>query len=340
MSIDFIPSTDTVSVHPHRALDELRGTIAGQVYAPGDPDWDRVRTPWALAIEQTPLAVVEVADAEDVRRAVRWAVRHDRQVTAQPVGHGASNSFDKVLLLRTRALNSIAIDLSAGTATVGAGVKAGELLAALDGTGLTFLAGSNPDPSVVGMTITGGMSWFGRKYGLAANAVVSFELVDAYGRLRRVSPTEDPDLFWAVRGGGGDFGIITALELRLMPGSQLYGGRLLWPVEQMPEVLRAFRTVTATAPDELTLWYHTYQFPPAPEVPEPLRGQAFASVAVGYLGNAETAEELLTPFRAIPGIVMDLLGPVRDEGPRQHRRRADRADAVARALDVPRRPQR
>ncbi len=217
MSIDFSTPTDTVSVHPHRALDELRGTIAGQVYAPGDPDWDRVRTPWALAVEQTPLAVVEVADAEDVRRAVRWAVRHDRP------GHRAAGRPRREQLLRQgAAAPHPGAELhhhrpAAGTATVGAGVKAGELLAALDGTGLTFLAGSNPDPSVVGMTITGGMSWFGRQYGLAANAVCSFDLVDASAGSAESAATEDPELFWAIRGGGGDFGIITALELRLHP---------------------------------------------------------------------------------------------------------------------------
>ncbi len=145
---------------------------------------------WAVHVDQQPLAVVEVADAEDVRRSVEWAVRHGHQVSAQPVGHGASralagNRMDRVLLLRTRALDSIDIDIPKGTVTVGAGVKVGELLEALEGTGLTFLAGSSPDPTVVGMTITGGMCWFGRAYGFAANAIASVQLVDAHGRTAR-----------------------------------------------------------------------------------------------------------------------------------------------------------
>ena len=129
---------------------------------PGDPDWNAARTPWNVAVSQQPLAVAEVADAEDVRRAVRWAVDHGAQVTAQPVGHGAGDPLDGVLLLRTRALGTIEIDLTACTARVGAGVKSGELLTALTGTGLTFLSGSSPDPTVVGLTLGGGMSWFGR----------------------------------------------------------------------------------------------------------------------------------------------------------------------------------
>ena len=187
------------------------------------------------------------------------------------------------------------------SAWVGAGVKAGELLAALDGTGLTFLAGSNPDPTVVGMTITGGISWFGRAWGLGSDSVLAVELVDGLGRLRRLSATEDPELFWAIRGGGGDFGIITRIEVALHPAPELYGGRLLWPLDRMAEVLDTFRRVTGTAPAELTLWFHTYQFPPFPELPEPIRGKSFAVVAVAFLGSREEAEQLLAPFRAVEG---------------------------------------
>ena len=197
------------------------------LHTPADPGWDAVRTPWVVNVEQTPLAVLEVASADDVVAAVRWAAAHGRQVSAQPSGHGATGPMDQVLLLRTRALDEITVDAGRRTAWVGAGVKARELLAALEGTGLTFLAGSNPDPSVVGMTITGGISWFGRKYGVGADSIRAVEIVDGAGRLRTISATEDPELFWAVRGGGGDFGIITRVELDLHPAPQLYGGRLL-----------------------------------------------------------------------------------------------------------------
>ena len=319
MSIDISGTTAHDIAVPHQVrpeIHELRSVLTGTVHVPGDPTWDRSRAAWVVNVAQEPLAVAEVADAEDVRRSVEWAVRHGHQVTAQPVGHGASralagNRMDRVLLLRTRALNAIDIDIPKGTVTVGAGVKVGELLDALDGTGLTFLAGSSPDPTVVGLTITGGMSWFGRAYGFAANAVASVQIVDAHGRLRTVTRTSDPDLFWALRGGGGDFGIITALEIQLLPGFHLYGGRMLWPLEQMPEVLRAFREVTAHAPDQLTLWYHTYQFPPMPELPEEIRGKAFSSVAVAHLGSAGEAEQHLAPLREVSGMVMDLMGPVR-----------------------------
>ena len=318
MSIDISRTAPLDQVVPQQGrpeIHELRASVTGTVHVPGEPGWDAARTAWAVMVAQHPLAVVEVADADDVRRTVQWAVRHGHQVTAQPVGHGATralaeNRMDRVVVLRTRTLNDIEIDIPKGTVTVGAGVKVGELLAALQGTGLTFLAGSSPDPTVVGMTLTGGMSWFGRAYGFAANAVESVQIVDAHGEQRTVT-SADQDLFWALRGGGGDFGIVTAMEIRLLPGFHLYGGRLLWPVEKMPEVLRAFREVTESAPDKLTLWYHTYQFPPMPEIPEEIRGKAFASVAVAHLGSAEEAEELIAPLRAVDGVVMDLMGPVR-----------------------------
>ena len=319
MSIDISRTAPTDRVVPQQErpeIHELRASVMGTVHVPGEPGWDAARSAWAVHVAQHPLAVVEVTSADDVRRTVQWAVRHGHQVTAQPVGHGASralaeNRMDRVVVLRTRAMNDIEIDIPKGTVTVGAGVKVGELLAALDGTGLTFLAGSSPDPTVVGMTLTGGMSWFGRAYGFAANAVESVQIVDSHGQQRTVTSADDPELFWALRGGGGDFGIVTAMEIRLLPGFHLYGGRMLWPLEKMPEVLRAFREVTASAPDKLTVWYHTYQFPPMPEIPEEIRGKAFASVAVAHLGSASEAHELLAPLHAVGGQVMDLMGPVR-----------------------------
>ncbi len=205
--------------HPNQihALDDLRRRVSGQLHTPADAGWEITAMPWIVNIPQHPMAVLEVHDVDDVIAAVRWAVEHGAQVTAQPTGHGANDTLDQVLILRTRGLGGVTVDTGRRTAWVGAGVKAGEVLAELEGTGLTFLAGSNPDPTVVAMTITGGISWFGRAYGLGADSIVTVELVDGLGRLRRLSASEEPELFWAVRGGGGDFGIITRVELALHP---------------------------------------------------------------------------------------------------------------------------
>jgi FAD/FMN-containing dehydrogenase len=292
------------------AVDELTAMLPGQVLLPGDPGWEEHSLGWVRSVEQRPRAVLTVRDAEDVVAAVRWAARHGVAISAQPVGHGATTALDQTLLLRTRALREITIDTEQHIARVGAGVKWGELLAATSDLGLTGLVGSSPDPSVVGFCLGGGLSWFGRAYGLAAHSIVAVELVDAGGELRRVTASSDPELFWALCGGGGDFGIVTAMELRLHPAPHVFGGRLLWPIEMARPVLEAFRAVSATAPDALTLWAQLLRFPPLAEIPEPLRGRAFVSIDVTYLGSAEEALALLEPCLALPACWSNTLGTV------------------------------
>jgi FAD binding domain len=294
-------------IHPS-STDELRSLLPGKVVAPGDAEWALARTPWVVNVDQQPRAVVTVDDPADVIAAVRFARAHGLSVSAQPGGHGASRALDDTILLRTRGLGGIEVDVQARVARVGAGVKWGELLSALDGTGLVGLAGSTPDTTVVGLSVGGGISWFGRAYGLSADSLVALEIVNADGELVRVTDESDPDLFWALRGGGGDFGIITAAEVALHPAASIYGGRLMWPIEHAAEVLRAFRTVTASAPDELSACFHLLRFPPLPEIPEPIRGGSFVSFDLTYLGGAAEAEELLAPVRALATPMIDTLG--------------------------------
>ena len=187
---------------------------------------------------------------------------------------------------------------------MGAGVKWGTLLAALEPTGLMALAGSSPDPSVVGFTLGGGLSWFSRALGLTAHSVVAFEIVDAHGGpvdgSRRPA---DPELFWAMCGGGGDFGVVLAVEIMLDHVGPIVGGRMMWPLEMARPVLRAFRQITADAPDELTLWAHLFRFPPMPELPELLRGRSFVSVDLTFLGSETEANRLLSRLRQLPAQV-------------------------------------
>lgn len=284
---------------------ELVNALPGQVVLPTDTSYDADRLGFALAVDQHPLAVVHVQDAQDVVTAVRFAVRHGMTVTPQPVGHGATLASNGTVLLRTRAISHIHVDAEQRIARVGAGVKWGELLAVAGPLGLTGLAGSNSDPSVVGFCLSGGLSWFGRKHGVAANSVLSVEIVDQQGELRVVTADSDPDLFWAIRGAGGDFGVVTAIEVRLYPAEQLYGGRIMWPLEMARPVLRAFRTVSENAPDELTTWAHILRFPPVPFLPEPIRGKSFVSVEFTYLGSSEEAEALIAPLRELPAVAID-----------------------------------
>lgn len=309
--------TMTTEIRPPDALtetvlDELRGAVRGAVLAPGDPEWDPARLPWNRLVDQQPAALVVAADAHDVAATVRWAAAHGVPVSAQPNGHGASSSLDGTVVVRTAALDDIWVDADARVARVGAGVKWGDLQTALDGTGLTGLIGSNGDVTVVGYCLGGGLSWFSRAFGPGAAAVRAVEVVDAAGEHRWVGGDDpaDADLLWALRGGGGDFALVTAMELELLPAPQIYGGLVAFPAAVAQPVLRAFREVTASAPEELTTWASIMHLPDVPFIPEELRGLSLVLVLATYLGEAEEAERLLAPVRAAGPVIRDTFRPL------------------------------
>ncbi|WP_328523313.1 FAD-binding oxidoreductase [Kribbella sp. NBC_00359] len=291
-------------------MNGLPELIKGPVVLPGDPGWDSARGAWHLLADQQPVAVVQAADADDIVAAVRYARDHGLTVSAQPIGHGATPAVNGTILLRTGALTGIEIDLAAGVVHVGAGVRWHDLNHALTDTGTTSLPGSSGGTTVVGYTLGGGLSWFGRKYGLAANHVRSFRVVTASGELMHVTRESDPDLFWALRGGGGDFAIVISMELELMPAAEIQGGRMMWPIEHARPVLRAFAEITAYAPDELSLWAWVLHFPDVPFVPEQVRGQSFAVVDCTFLGSADDAAKLLAPLRVVAEPVSDTVAPI------------------------------
>ena len=262
----------TIDIASSDTFATLAASVSGDLTTVADPEYDRARTPWVVNVDQRPAAVLEVAHVADVVEAVRWAAAHDVPVSVQPGGHAPRTTLDGTLMLRTGALQGIEVDPVRRTARVGAGVKWGQLCDALDGTGLMALCGSNPDVTVVGLTLGGGVSWFTRKHGFTANSVVSLDVVDADGQLQHVTRSSDPDLFWALRGGGGDFAVVVRMEIALFEAPQMYGGQLLWPVEHAAAVLRAFRDLSLVAPRELSLWAHVMHFPPIPDVPEPCAG--------------------------------------------------------------------
>ena len=175
--------------------------------------------------------------------------------------------------------------------------------------GLAALHGSSPDIGIVGYSVSGGMGWYARKHGLATNSVTAIELVTADGRLRRVDHEHESELFWALRGGGGNFGFVTALEFELYPISHVYAGALFFPWERSSEVLHAWRKWLPTTPDEITSVGRILQFPPFPEIPEPLRGNSFAVVEAAYLGDEADGAELLRPLREL-GPAMDTFAVV------------------------------
>jgi hypothetical protein len=286
-------------------LSELQ--IDGHVAVPGDSDWDQARLAWNLAVDQNPVAVALVESAGDVAKTVRFAAENGLKVAGQGTGHGAGPlpPLDGTILLKTERMRGIAVDPEERTARVEAGVLSLELAEAAGAHGLTSLPGSSPDVGVVGYTLGGGLSWLGRQYGFACNSVTGIDLVTAEGEQRSVTAVDDPDLFWALRGGGGGYAVVTALHLALLPIADIYAGIMIFPAELGAGAFRAYRDWAAEAPEEVTSIARLLRPPPVPDVPEPLRGKALITIDAAFTGGREAGEELIAPLRAIGQPIMD-----------------------------------
>ncbi|MEO3885435.1 FAD-binding oxidoreductase [Nonomuraea sp. B5E05] len=278
---------------------DMRSVVDGPVLLPGDDGFEQASKAWNLSVDQPVAAVVEAGDAGDVAAVVRYAAGAGLSVSAQPSGHGASGDTEGVILLRTGRLGEVEVRPEERLARVGAGARWGEVLAAAGKHGLTGLAGSSPVVSVTGYTLGGGLSWFSRKHGFAADSVRAFDVVGADGEPARVTADSDPDLFWALRGGGGDFAVVTAMEFELHPAPALYGGRIIWPGHRSHEVFEAFRELTAEAPDELSLWFNRVQFPQAPPM---------VVLDLAFLGTEDEGRALLGRLGRIDDVIADKRG--------------------------------
>jgi FAD/FMN-containing dehydrogenase len=277
-------------------LSDLRSAVRGAVLMPGDESFDSARRPWNFSVEQQVLAVVEAADAEDVVALVRYARERGVTVATQPYGHAATGRTEGTILLRTGRLDELSVDAEKRTARVGAGVRSGDLVAAAAAHGLSATPGSSPIVSAVGYSLGGGVGWFARKHGIGSDHVTAFDVVDAAGERLRVTAEENADLFWALRGGGGDFAVVLAMELALHAETELFGGLMTWPRARAAQVLAAYREVTAAAPEELSVWVALVQFP----------GTApMTAVALTYLGGEAEARALLRPFDLIGDTISD-----------------------------------
>src|SRR6516164_483108 len=280
----------------------LPAAPAAPLLFPADPGWDGARKGWDLAVDQHPAAIALPESTADIVAAVGFARRHGLRVAAQGTGHNAAplGPLGDTVLVKTQRMRHVSIDPAARTARAEAGAVWADVVGPAAGHGLAALAGSSPDVGVVGYTIGGGMGWLGRAYGLSASNVESFEAVTADGRLVRADACTEPDLFWALRGGGGSFGVVTAIELRLFPITEVYAGLLWWPADAALPVLQTWRELTqGDLPDEFTSAARLVNFPMIPDIPEHLRGRSFVIVTVIHLGTPAEADALLAPLRAL-----------------------------------------
>lgn len=275
----------------------LQESIQGQVITPFDTGYDEARQAWNLSVDQHPALIVIAESTSDVAEVVRFARIEGLEVAVQSTGHGNVRPANDCLLIITSNMNDVQVDVLSQTARIQAGAKWGMVLEKTYPHGLAPLLGSSPDVGAVGYTLGGGMGWLARKYGLSIDSVHSFEVVTAEGRFLRASHTENNDLFWGMRGGGGSLGIVTAMEVQLYPVTTVYGGNLYYPIEEAKEVFTRYRDWISSIPDELTSSIVIMNFPPIPELPEFLRGQSFAMVRGCYCGPMEEGETLLGYWR-------------------------------------------
>jgi FAD/FMN-containing dehydrogenase len=282
-------------------LDDLALDLDGRLVRPDDADWDVARTAWHLDVDQRPAAVAQVASVRDVSAVVDAARELGLTVAAQSTGHNAAPLGDLAgtILVRTGAMRGVEIDPDRRIARVEAGAWWADVTTAAAEHGLAALAGSSHDVGVAGYVLGGGASWLLRSHGLAANTVVALDVVTADGRARRVDADHEPDLFWALRGGGGDFAVVTHIELRLFPIASVVAGVLFFPLERAEEVLQAWRRWLPSVPDEVTSVGRILNFPPLPDLPPQLAGNSFAVVEVCCQLTEAEVDALLVPLRAL-----------------------------------------
>jgi FAD/FMN-containing dehydrogenase len=302
-----------------------------EIVREGDARYDEVRPAWNLAVDQRPAAVAVPRDAGQVVAAVLYAKREGLRVAAQGTGHNASPLGDlgDTLLIKTHEMRGVEIDAPNRIARVEAGAQWGDVVGPAGEHGLAALSGSSHDVGVVGYSLGGGISFLARRYGLSANRILAAEVVTADGELVRADRSQNQDLFWAIRGGGGAFGVITALELELFDLPTVYAGAAFFPIERASEVLHAWRELTRRVDDRTTSIGRILRVPPFPEIPEPFRGKEFAMVEVIHIGDQRSGDEVvrairdlepeietygLIPTSALIHLHMDPPGPVPGKG--------------------------
>jgi FAD/FMN-containing dehydrogenase len=282
-------------------LRTLRALSSGAVVAPSDTGYDEARLAWNLAADQRPAAVAFPESETDVAFAVAYAREAGLRVSVQGTGHNPMplGDMSDSILIRTNRMRQVDIDPGARRARVQAGAIWSDVAGRANAHGLAALVGSSPDVGVVGYSLGGGIGYLGRKHGIQANSVTAIELVTADGEHVRTDAEHDPDLFWALRGGGGNFGVVTALEFKLYPVSELYAGWLIWPWQDSQRVIERWVEWTRTAPDEVTSMARIMQLPPIPDVPEMLRGRQIVVISAAYLGSKTDGDRLLGPLREL-----------------------------------------
>ena len=296
-----------------RTVSDLEETLRGTLLRPGDDGYDEARTVWNAMIDRRPALIARCAGVADVMASVDFAREHDLVLAVKAGGHNAAGNAvcDDGLVIDLSLMKSVRVDPRAGTARVEPGTTLGELDAETQAFGLAASAGVVSTTGVAGLTLGGGWGWLSRRFGLAVDNLGAADVVTADGELVQASERENADLFWGIRGGGGNFGIVTSFEFDLHEvGPQVLGGMVLYPFDDAAELLRFHREFTADAPDELCCYAAIMTAPPEPFVPEAYHGEQVVAFPLCYSGAAEEGQDVVRPLREFDEPVVDLVQPM------------------------------
>jgi FAD/FMN-containing dehydrogenase len=303
---------DGVASLTPEALVGFRAALGGQALLPGDIGYDQARTVWNATVDKRPALVVRCAGPSDVVQAVRFARQHDLLLAVRAGGHNIAGKAvaDGALLIDLSQMRSVRVDRAARVAWVEPGATLADFDRETQAFGLTTPVGINSTTGIAGLTLGGGFGWTSRKFGMSIDNLIGADVVTADGQMRRASEKENADLFWALRGGGGNFGIVTGFEFRLHAlGPQVLSGLLIHPFADAPKLLRDYRSFVAQAPDELTAWVVLRKAPPLPFLPKEWHGKEVMIIAVCFLGDAGVGERALAPLRTLGRPIADVIGP-------------------------------
>jgi FAD/FMN-containing dehydrogenase len=294
------------------ALSSLSAAFRGPIVQPGDPGYDEARAVYNGMHDRFPALIVQPVNSADVVTAVRFASEQKLLLSIKGGAHNVNGfaSNDVGIVIDLSLMRSVFVDPAAKTAVVGGGATWGDVDHATHVYGLATPGGILSTTGVAGLTLGGGFGYLTRQYGLCCDNLLSAEIVTADGRIVTASAGENPDLFWAIRGGGGNFGVATRLTFKLHPVSTVYGGPIFFPADASAQVLRFFREFIASAPREISAFFGYHEAPPAPFVPQELQGHKACAIVVCYTGPLDQAEAAVKPIREAAPVALDLCGPI------------------------------
>ena len=284
-----------------KARDELSGTIKGNVLVPDQPDYEEARQIWNAMIDRRPAVIVQCAEADDVPPVIRFARKNGLELSIRGGGHNiAGNALcDNGVTIDFSRMKNVRVDAGKRRAYVEPGATLANLDEAAQAHGLATPTGINSTTGIAGLTLGGGFGWLTRKYGMTVDNLVSVDMITAEGKKMRVSENDNADLFWAIRGGGGNFGVVTQFEFQLFPvGPEIVAGLIVFPFSQAKQVLTRYRQFVASAPEELNVWALLRKAPPLPFLPEDVHGKEVVVLPIFYSGAAAEAEKWIAPLRA------------------------------------------